>query len=199
MLNCKEIRPINLKGNQSCIFIGRTDTQAKALIFWPPDAKNWLIGKGPDTGKDWRQEEKGTTKEEMARWHLWSDGHEFEQAPGVGDGQGGLACCSPWGCKELDMTEQLNWKLAVLTHGHLGLLFISGLGGWKPNLSSHTLSVALFFITSQKCESLSIFPPTDSVMQMQDLLTLYVSIFSKYPLAYLSLVVIFTKSSSLPV
>ena len=78
-------------------------------ILWPPDLKNWLTGKDSDTGKDWRQEEKGTSGDEMVRWHHWLNGHEFEQAPGVGDGQGSLACCSPWGHKELDMTERLNW------------------------------------------------------------------------------------------
>ena len=86
-----------------------TDAEAETQKLWPPDVKNWLIGKDPDAGKDWRQEKKGTTEDEMVGWHHWLDGHEFEQAPGVGDGQGNLACCSLWGCKELDMTEQLNW------------------------------------------------------------------------------------------
>ena len=97
----------SLKGNQSWIFIGRTD--AEAPILWPPDAKNGLIGKDPDAGKDWRQE-KGTTKDEMVGWHHQLDGPEFEQAPGVGDGQGSLACFGPWGCKEWDTNERLNWK-----------------------------------------------------------------------------------------
>ena len=96
-------------GSQSWIFIGRTDAEAEAPILWPPDAKNWLIWKAPDTRKDWRQEEKGTIGNEMAGWHYWLDGHEFEQALGVGDGQGHLTCWSPWGCKELDTPEQLNW------------------------------------------------------------------------------------------
>ena len=78
-------------------------------IFWPPDAKSWLIGKDPDAGKDWRREEKGMTEGKVAGWHQWLDGHGFEQAPGIGDGQGGLACCSPWGWKESDTTEWLNW------------------------------------------------------------------------------------------
>ena len=99
-------KPVNLKRNQSWIFIGRTN--AEAPILWPPDVKTWLIGKDPDTGKDWRQEEKGMTEDEMAGWHHWLDGHEFEQAPGVGDGQGSLVCCSPWGRKESDTTEWLN-------------------------------------------------------------------------------------------
>ena len=99
-LNCKEIQPVHPKGNQSWVFIGRTDAEAEASILWPPDAKNWLIGKDPGAGKDWRQEEKGMTEDEMVAWHHWLDGHEFDQAPGVGDGQRSLACCSPWGCKE---------------------------------------------------------------------------------------------------
>ena len=100
---------VNPKGNQSWIFIGRTKAEAETPILWPPDAKNWLIGKDPDAGKDWRCEEKGTTEDEMAGWHYWLDGHEFEQALGAGDGQGSLVCCSPWGHKELDVTERLNW------------------------------------------------------------------------------------------
>ena len=94
---CKEIKPANPNGNQSWILIGRTDAEAEAPILWPPDAKNWLTGKDPDAGKDWKQEEKGTTEDEILGWHHWLNGHEFEQAPGVGDGQGGLACCRPWG------------------------------------------------------------------------------------------------------
>ena len=108
-LDCREIKSVHPKGNQSWIFIGRTDAESEAPILWPPDAKNWLIGKDPDAEKDWRQEEKGTTEDEMVGWHHRLDGHEFEQASGVADGQGSLACCSPWGRKQLDMTEQLNW------------------------------------------------------------------------------------------
>ena len=89
-------------------FTGRTDAEAEDPIIWPPDAKNWFIGKDPDAGKDRGQEEKGTTEDEIVGWHHQLDGHEFEQALGVGDGQGGLVCCSPWGCKESDMTEWLN-------------------------------------------------------------------------------------------
>ena len=106
-LDSKEIKPVNLKGDQSWIFTERTD--AETLILWPPDIKNLLIGKDSDAGKDGRQEEKGMTEDEMAGWHHWLDGREFEQAPGAGDGQGSLACYSPWGHKESDMTEQLNW------------------------------------------------------------------------------------------
>ena len=111
------------KGNQSWILIGRTD--AEALILWPPDAKNWLLGKDPDAGKDWRQEEKGTTEDEMAGWHHRMDGHEFEQALGVGDGQGGLACCGPRGRKV--RTERLNWaRRHTLQWEAYEVLFLGG-------------------------------------------------------------------------
>ena len=108
-LDSKEMKPVNPKGNQYWIFIGRTDAEAKASILWLPKAKNWLIEKDPDAGKDWRQEEMRATEDEMVGWHHRLDGHEFEQAPKADVGQGSLACCSPWGCKELDTTERLNW------------------------------------------------------------------------------------------
>ena len=108
-LDYKEIKQVHPKGNQSWIFIGRTEAEAETPILWPPDRKNWLIGKDPDAGKDWRQEEKGTTEYEMVGWDHQLDGHEFEQAPGIGNDHGGLVCSSPWGGKESDMTEQLNW------------------------------------------------------------------------------------------
>ena len=112
-LDSKEIKPVNPKGNQSWISIGRTDAEAETPILWPPDAKNWLVGKDPNAAKDWRQEEKGMTDDETVGWHHRLDGHEFQQAPGVGDGQGSLLCCSPWGHKKLDTTEQLNWTELV--------------------------------------------------------------------------------------
>ena len=104
-----EIQPVHPKGNQSWVFIGRTDVEAEIPILWPPDSKKWLIWKDPDAGKDWRQEEKGTTEDEMVEWHHRLNGHELGWTLGVGDGQGRLARCSPWGHKELDMTERLNW------------------------------------------------------------------------------------------
>ena len=108
-LDCKEIKPVNPIGNQPWIFIGRTDARAEAPIPWSPNVKIWLIGKDPDAGEDWRQEEKGMTEDEMVWWHHQLGGHEFEQASGVGDGQGSLACCSPWDHKELYTTEKLKW------------------------------------------------------------------------------------------
>ena len=108
-LDCKEIQPVHPKGDQSWVFIRRTDVEAETPVHWLPDAKSWLIWKDPDAGKDWGQVEKGTTEDEMAGWHHQLNGHEFGQTPGVGDGQGGLTCCSPWSCKELDTTDLLNW------------------------------------------------------------------------------------------
>ena len=107
-LDCKEIQPVNPKENQSWIFIGRTDADAETPILWPAHEKNWLIRKDPDA-KDWRQE-KGMAEDEIVGWHDWLDGNEFEQAPGVGDGQGSLACCSLWSRKESDMTKRPYWK-----------------------------------------------------------------------------------------
>ena len=107
-LDWKEIQPVHLKGNQSWTFIRRTDVEAETPILWHSDVKNWLIGKDLDAGKYWRQE-KGMTEIEMVGWHQRLYGHEFEQALGVGDGQESLVCCSPWGHKESNTTEQLNW------------------------------------------------------------------------------------------
>ena len=108
-LDCKEIQPVNPKGNQSWVFIGRTDAKPEAPILWPPDAKNRFIGKDPDAGKDWRQEEKAKTEDEMVGWNHWLDGREFEQALRVGDGQGSVVCCSQWVHKDSTTTVLLNW------------------------------------------------------------------------------------------
>ena len=106
-LDCKEIQPVHPEGNQSWIFIGRTDAEVETPILWPPDEKNWLIGKDPDAGNDWRWEEKGMTEDEMVGWHHSLFGHEFEQALGVGDDQGSLVCCSPWVTKS--RTQLSDW------------------------------------------------------------------------------------------
>ena len=108
-LDCKEIQRVHSKGDQSWVFFGRTDAKAETPVLWPPHAKSWLIGKDFDAGRDWGQEEKGTTEDEMAGWHHRLDGREFEWTLGVGDRQGGLECCDSWGRKESDTTEQLNW------------------------------------------------------------------------------------------
>ena len=109
LLDYKELQPVYPKGNQSWIFIGRTDTEAETPILWLPDAKNWLIWKDCNAGKDWGREEKGTTEDEMVGCHHRLDGHEIGWTPGVGDGQGGLACCGSRGHKGSDTTERLNW------------------------------------------------------------------------------------------
>ena len=109
LLDCKEIQPVHSKGDQSWVLFGKIDAKAETPILWPPHAKSWLIGKDSDAGRDWGQEEKGMTEDEVAGWHHRLDGHEFGWTLGIGDGQGGLACCNSWGRKELDMIEQLNW------------------------------------------------------------------------------------------
>ena len=108
-LDCKEIQPVHFEGDQPWDFFGRNDAKAETPVLWPRYMKNWFIGKDSDAGRDWGQEKKGTTEDEMAGWHHWLDGRESEWTLGVGDGQGGLACCNSWGCKESDTTEWLNW------------------------------------------------------------------------------------------
>ena len=115
-LDSKEGKPVNLKGNQPWIFIGRTNADTEAPIFWLHDAKSWLIGKDPDAEKDWEQEEKGATEDEMIGRHHWLNGREFEQTLGDGEGQGSLVCCSPWSCEESDTTEWLNNSGVLVNH-----------------------------------------------------------------------------------
>jgi len=139
-LNCKEIQPVHRKGDQSWVFIGRTDVEAETPILWPPDVKSWLIGKDPDAGKDWGQDEKGMTEDEMVGWHHRLDGHGFGWTPGVGDGQGGLACCGSWGHKQSDTIKWLNWlnwtdwctPLPLHTSTHLLWHKIHTLGRFTP-------------------------------------------------------------------
>ena len=139
---CKEIIPVNPKGDQSLVFTGRTDAEAETPILWPPDGKNWLTGRDPDAGKDWRHEDQGMTEDEMVEWHHQLNGHEFEQALGIGNGQGSLACCSLWSHKESDTTEWLNWTeiiifdilfLNCIVFNNFSLLFAykSLLDGWE--------------------------------------------------------------------
>ena len=137
-LDCKWIQPVHPKGNQSWMFIGRTDFKAETPILWPPDVKNWLIWKDPDAGKDWRQEEKGTTEDEMVGWHHRLRGHGFGWTPGVGDGQGGLGCCSPWGSQRAghDWATELKWFQiwnSRLKEGELSQVrTVSGWLGFEP-------------------------------------------------------------------
>ena len=114
-LDSKEIQPVHPKRNQSWIY-WKTDTEAETPVLWPPDVKNWLIWKDADPGKDWRLEEKGTTEDKMVGWHHWLNGNEFEQALGDGEGQGGLVCCSLWGRKDSDTTEQLTNNKNIWFH-----------------------------------------------------------------------------------
>ena len=136
-MDCKEIQPVHPKGNQSWVFIGGTDAEAETPTLGPPHAKSWLIRKDPDAGRDWGQEQKGKTEDEMAGSHHPLDGHEFEWTPGVGVGQGGLACCDSWGRKELDMTERLNWTELMWVEG-IRLVFSLRMGGFLFSLHSVT-------------------------------------------------------------
>ena len=125
-LGCKEIQPVHSEGDQPWDFFGRNDAKAETPVLWPPHVKSWLIGKDSDAGKDWGQEEKGTTEDEMAGWHHWLDGRESGWTSGVGDGQGDLAFCDSWGRKELDTTEGLNWIEQTS-------LVVQWLRLWAPN------------------------------------------------------------------
>ena len=130
-----KIKPVSPKGNHAWIFIGRTDAEAEAPILWPPDAKSWLIGKDRDAGKDWKQEEKGTTDNKMLGWHHRLNGHEFEQGPGDGEGQGSLVCCSSWGHRELDRTSDstitriVYWKPCIVKYRYTQPSVSEGTGG----------------------------------------------------------------------
>ena len=122
-LDCKKIQPVHSEGGQPWNFFGRNNAKAETPVLWPPHAKSWLVGKDFDAGRDWGQE-KGMTDDEMAEWHHWLNGHESEQALGVGNRQGGLGCCSPWGHKELDTTERENWNWKrVLLAYHVNPLY----------------------------------------------------------------------------
>ena len=154
-LDCKEIQPVHPKGDQSWVFFGRNDAKAETPILWPPHEKSWLIRKDFDAGKDWGQEEKRTTEDEMAGWHHQLDGFESEWTPGVGDGQGGLECCDAWGHKESDMIEWLNWTELLLRSSFLSasawtISYILGAEtqprkGWDTRLTlSHSPSLSLF-------------------------------------------------------
>ena len=119
-LDCKEIQPVHSKGDQSWVFIRRTDVEAEIPTLWPPNAKNWLVWKDPDAGKDWGHVEKSTTKDKTVGWKHWLNGHESEWTPGVGDGQGSLVFCGSWGHKEADTTERLNWIELILIISYVG-------------------------------------------------------------------------------
>ena len=153
----KEIQPVHSKGDQSWVFFGRNDAKAKTPVFWPPHVKSWLIGKATDAGRDWGQEEKGMTEDEMAGWHHRLDGHGFEWTQG--DGQGGLACCDSWGRKESVTTERLNWtelksaRISILHKYDFRILFseafltfFMGLFGCFQSFSLNCLSFLPSFL-----------------------------------------------------
>ena len=148
-LDCKEIQPVHSEGDQLWVFFGRNDAKAEAPVLWPPHAKSWLIGKDSDAGRDWGQEEKGMTEDEMAGWHHRLDGHESEWTLGVGNGQGGLACCDSWGRKESDTTEQLNWTELKIFHDTM-LLIGSSPNYLAWNTRSFIISCSLPNLTSQR-------------------------------------------------
>ena len=146
-LDCKEIQSVHPKRDQSWVFFGRTDAEAETPILWPPDAKSWLIWKDSDAAGGWGQEEKGMTEDEMAGWHHRLNGHEFEWTPGVGDGQGGLVCCSSWGCKESDVTERLNWtELNVSAKSVLSSRRFTGRTFWQLLVSDKFQIILLNWI-----------------------------------------------------
>ena len=149
-MDCKEVKPVIPKENTSWIFIERTDAEAEAPVLWPPDARNWLFRKELDARKDWREEEKGMKENEMFGWHHRLNGHEFEQALGVGDGQGDLVCCSPWDYKELDTTERLNWR--TLKHGLSEIYF-----NWLLDFSYKLTAFFFIICTINILKSFSIF------------------------------------------
>ena len=127
-LDCKDIPPVHSEGDQPWDFFGRNDAKAETPVLWPPHVKSWLVGKDSDAGRDWGQEEKGTTEAETAGWHHWLDGRESRWTPGVGDGQGGLACCDSWGRKESDTTQRLIWSDLIWYCDKVGLIPL--IQGW---------------------------------------------------------------------
>ena len=157
-LDCKEIQQVHPKGDQSWVFIGRTDAKAETPVLWPPHAKSWLIGKDPDAGRDWGQEEKGMAEDEMAGWYHWLDGRECEWTLGVGDGHGVLACCDSWGCKKVghDWVTELSWnKCSTYTRASEKQILNYC---WKS--STFLVNVNILFVSSwkhfQRIESLCI-------------------------------------------
>ena len=143
-LDSKEFQPVHSKGDQSWVFIGRTDAEAETPVLWPPHEKSWLIGKDPDAGTFWGQDKKGTTEDEMAGWHYWLDGHQFEWTPGLGDGQGGLVCCDSWVAKcrtPLSDWNELNWtewymRLSIFSYACLLSVYLPWWGIWSYVLST---------------------------------------------------------------
>jgi len=176
-LDCKEIQLVHPKGDQSWVFIGRTDAETETPILWPPHVKSWLIGKDPDAGTDWGQEEKGMTEDEMAGWHHRLNGHEFEWTPGVGDGQGSLVCCDSWGHKESYMTERLNWILLLLIFSLFGL-YDTVLSWFSLCLTNHSFIVFFFFFAESSFSSW----PLDIAISHRLFLCLFYFLYAFIPL-----------------
>ena len=145
-LDCREIQPVHCEGDQPWDFFGRNDATAETPVLWPPHAKSWLIGKDSDAGRDWGQEAKGTTEDEMAGWHHWLDGHESEWTPGVGDGQGGLVCCGSWGPKK-SWTQLSNWTELIFSYkeNYFSRLWGSVLG--RKNMFYNVILLLELFIS----------------------------------------------------
>ena len=159
-LDCKEIQPVHSEGDQPWDFFGRNDAKAETPVLWPPHVKSWLIGKDSDAGRDWGQEEKGAIEDEMAGWHHRLDGCEFEWTPGFSNGQGGLACCNSWDCKELDTTERLNWTelnwwLWGRKYPMLSLLDVAG--HWN-SLACRFITLVFVFLFMHHSPCVSLFP-----------------------------------------
>ena len=146
-LDCKEIQPVHPKGDQSWVFIGRTDVEAETTILWSTDVKNWLTWKDPDAGKDWGQEAKGMTVDKMVGWHHQLNGHAFGWTLRVGDGQGSLACCCSWGHKELDTTEWLNWTELCSLMGRINIVKMTILPKVNYRFDAIPIKLQMIFFT----------------------------------------------------
>ena len=173
-LDCKEIQPVHPKGDQSWVFIGRTDAEAETPILWPPDVNSWLIWKDRDAGRDWGQEEKGTTEDEMVGWHHRLNGYEFEWTLGVGDGQGGLACCGPWGRKVSGTTKRLSWSELSMT---MSLTWIVG-HTFPPCLPAGPTGFLSVFHMCLASLHYSLSPPTTTTAGLLHVLSLLCSVYS---------------------
>ena len=174
-LDCKEIQPVHPKGDQSWVFIGRTNVEAETPILWPPDAKSWLIWKDPDAGKDWGREEKRTTEDEMVGWHHWLNGHGFGWTPGAGDRQGGLVCCSSLGRRvRHNWATELNWSHTVLSDFFFsGFLFPKEIITTLKKLSKQEINISIIICPLTLTDCLLMIKPIK--------MSIWVSAFECFP------------------